>query len=341
MRLLGTRGRRWLGPRIAASQWLCLLVRPIVSGSTVGNPALPPLVNLDDPEAIARLHHVAFEANWLVPGRVLLGRHPGRPQVLEKLGIRGKVATIVSLVEDKEDKRGEREQSGWLSYPYADVLPSTSRPAELVRFPIVDMQAATSLEALSSHVDELRRRVLAADADTEIMYSKSPRISNPSPFMYWPSRTLPARPSHRGPHPESVHCWGGVGRSGLVAACLLGALYDVKADEALARVQAYYRTRGTAASPLPAHHLASPETEPQREQVRAYFQLRGGAALGAVHVRGGARGTGGAIFGRGARRGAGRRRAREGERRGRLERRLERVVVGGTTMPDDDRHDGL
>ena len=63
-----------------------------------------------------------------------------------------------------------------------------------------------------------------------------------------------------------VHCAYGRGRTGLVAASLLGALYpDMGADEALARVDAYYQTRGETDG------ATSPETEPQREQVRNYF----------------------------------------------------------------------
>ena len=43
-----------------------------------------------------------------------------------------------------------------------------------------------------------------------------------------------------------IHCFAGRGRTGLVAACLLGALYDgVDADEALERVSAYYKARAS------------------------------------------------------------------------------------------------
>merc|ERR1719152_951913 len=61
-----------------------------------------------------------------------------------------------------------------------------------------------------------------------------------------------------------VHCAYGRGRTGLVAASLLGALYpDMGAEEALARVDAYYQTRGESDG------ATSPETEPQRDQVRS------------------------------------------------------------------------
>ena len=61
-----------------------------------------------------------------------------------------------------------------------------------------------------------------------------------------------------------IHCWGGRGRTGVVAACLLGLLYEgVDAEEALDRVQAYFATR--------APGNPSPETEPQRQQVRDFY----------------------------------------------------------------------
>ena len=41
-----------------------------------------------------------------------------------------------------------------------------------------------------------------------------------------------------------VHCWGGRGRAGTVGACLLASLYGVDAEQALARVQRAYNTRG-------------------------------------------------------------------------------------------------
>ena len=58
-----------------------------------------------------------------------------------------------------------------------------------------------------------------------------------------------------------------------MAACLLGALYDelVDADEALERVQSYYRLREKGGF--------SPETEEQKEQVEVrdwYRRVKGG-----------------------------------------------------------------
>ena len=41
-----------------------------------------------------------------------------------------------------------------------------------------------------------------------------------------------------------VHCWGGRGRAGLVAACFLQHAYGVSGEEALQRVGRAYNTRG-------------------------------------------------------------------------------------------------
>lgn len=47
-----------------------------------------------------------------------------------------------------------------------------------------------------------------------------------------------------------VHCWGGRGRAGTVGACLLAQLYGLDAEQALARVQRAYNTRGELGAPL-------------------------------------------------------------------------------------------
>ena len=60
-----------------------------------------------------------------------------------------------------------------------------------------------------------------------------------------------------------LHCWGGRGRAGTIGACVLGKLYSVSAEEALARVDAALRTREPDGR--------SPEKEEQREFVRAFL----------------------------------------------------------------------
>ena len=97
----------------------------------------------------------------------------------------------------------------------------------MIHFAIPDRNPAPDLEALDKLVVDLQRRVL----EESVLY---------------------------------IHCWGGRGRTGLVAACLLGALYpSVDAEEALERVQAYFSLREPGG--------LSPETDAQCQQVRDWF----------------------------------------------------------------------
>lgn len=61
-----------------------------------------------------------------------------------------------------------------------------------------------------------------------------------------------------------IHCWGGRGRAGTVGACLLARLYGVGAEEALARVDRAFSTRGDV-------QYRSPETPEQQQFVREFI----------------------------------------------------------------------
>ena len=196
---------------------------------------LPPLTSLATPEAL-RAHYFSSSASWLIPGRVLVGRYPGscpsRPcdaatQRNRLAVLREHVCTFVSFQSelppqdaiDLWPKDGISAQSNNAIQPqtekfqryYEDaggIFDEVCGPTTFLHFGIPDRSVAPSLEALDAAVFDLRRRVLNGDR------------------LY-------------------LHCWGGRGRTGLVSACLLGALYDelVDANEALERVQSYYRLR--------------------------------------------------------------------------------------------------
>ena len=57
--------------------------------------------------------------------------------------------------------------------------------------------------------------------------------------------SLRAGPAQRLEQGEVVylHCWGGRGRAGLMAACALVQLYNLSAEEVLFRIQAAFDTR--------------------------------------------------------------------------------------------------
>lgn len=71
-----------------------------------------------------------------------------------------------------------------------------------------------------------------------------------------------------------LHCWGGRGRAGLVASCLLSLLYpEVDATQILDLIQGGYDSRA-GADRMPEALSRSPQTEEQRDFVRQFVLKR-------------------------------------------------------------------
>ena len=178
-------------------------------------------------------HGFSGAANWLVPGHVMLGANPtkGRGSGVERLRALRRDAAVTTFVSLQQ--RSEERDGGYADDARA-VLPGAPAPA-FARYEIQDLRPAPSLEWLARTVGELAERVRAG----EVLY---------------------------------VHCFAGRGRAGLVGASLLGELYGLGGDEALERVGAYYRLRaGFDVASSRAQDGRSPETEPQRQQVRDFL----------------------------------------------------------------------
>lgn len=195
---------------------------------------LPALPPLHRP--LRATHAFSDEAHWLVPGRVLVGRYPQAPDTVRRLRDAG-VTTFVCLQSEVPPQDGGAPMPPGFARYAAAAAACGGRAPDFAHFGIADRRPAGDLGALGAFVDGLAARVAARD--DECLY---------------------------------VHCWAGLGRTGLVSACLLGALYGgaVGAEDALARVQAYCALRAPGAE--------SPETAAQRAQVRAFFATRDGAA---------------------------------------------------------------
>lgn len=95
------------------------------------------------------------------------------------------------------------------------------------------MNAAESIDGLADAVSDLANRILSGDT------------------IY-------------------LHCWGGKGRAGLVAACLLIRLYRIDANSALEYVRTLCHLRNVGGDDHV--HYDSPETEEQMAQVREYYE---------------------------------------------------------------------
>jgi protein-tyrosine phosphatase len=63
-----------------------------------------------------------------------------------------------------------------------------------------------------------------------------------------------------------VHCWGGVGRTGMVVGCYL-VRHGISNEQAIERVNQLYRTR-----PANFHQPRSPETDEQVEFIRNWWE---------------------------------------------------------------------
>lgn len=206
---------------------------------------LPPLpYDLRDTESLKASHFVSEHANWLIPGRVMQGRHPGsgRGSASDRMKcIRSEgCGTFVCLQAELPPLDGSEILGGAVVdplpglEPYADDARAADpeKPPAFAHFGIKDMEPAEDIAELRGVVYSLADRVRAG----EVLY---------------------------------IHCWGGKGRAGLVGACLLAHMYSIGAEEALVRVQVYcsLRNQGMGAT------LRSPETEEQKEQVRKFVRL--------------------------------------------------------------------
>eukprot|EP01138_Halocafeteria_seosinensis_P015161 gb/GECG01015474.1/.p1 GENE.gb/GECG01015474.1/~~gb/GECG01015474.1/.p1 ORF type:complete len:694 (+),score=66.38 gb/GECG01015474.1/:1-2082(+) len=183
------------------------------------------------------------ESNWVIPDQLMVGAYPGyiddeeNDFTLASILHCG-VTTFVCLQQEYHDSHVDEAQwrSGQRLRPYIvdakrllTMLPQSyfpkGRPSEIgfVHFPIVDCSTVCD-----SKMVELARDLVSRMCKGEVLY---------------------------------VHCWGGHGRSGVVASLILGIVYGVSATDAMWWVQTLHDLRdGTLQVP-------SPQTRDQREQV--------------------------------------------------------------------------
>lgn len=201
-------------------------------------------------------------ANWLLPQKLLVGRYPFSCPVYCESRARGDkqmqrlmrdagVTFFVCLQgelppqEDPEawPERGVRVHG--YSHPFAPYAEEARalaphRPLTFLHAPLQDLGVPSGAGPLERLLDALERH-LCDDSESA--------------------------------GPAYLHCWGGRGRTGLVAACLLGRLCpELTADESLRLVQAGYSSRR---DPLDVGALArSPQTHEQREFVKRWYSRR-------------------------------------------------------------------
>ncbi|EFN52274.1 hypothetical protein CHLNCDRAFT_58960 [Chlorella variabilis] len=214
-------------------------------------------------------------ANWLVPGRVMLGRYPfvepsrcrsrdvGEEQLRRLL--KAGVTTFVCLQAEIPEQGAMRICGVDGFVPYR--APATLLASALSPPPSMEEVAALRTPELDRYLPPRRHRAAwQSRARIQLDFCHFPIVDLSIPEADG-LRLLLAELSQRLERGERlyVHCWGGRGRAGLVGATLLAQLYGLSADEALERVQRSFDTRQDGGR-------RSPETDEQHAFVRAFVE---------------------------------------------------------------------
>lgn len=170
------------------------------------------------------------ESNWAIPKVILAGACPLSDAKVQRLMEAGGVTHMVCLMEEQEHREEEQEQA---SRPTLSLPPSL----QILSLPTPDKSVATD-EAVKGLINDILVRLTDS--------------------------TLPAPPV------MYIHCWGGHGRTGTIVALLLGIMYDVSADDALALCNAYHAQRRYPGR----RQWTSPQTSSQYAQVRRLLKTQ-------------------------------------------------------------------
>eukprot|EP00980_Cylindrotheca_fusiformis_P024578 scaffold12116_cov125-Cylindrotheca_fusiformis.AAC.5 len=213
-------------------------------------PSLTPLMTMDRSESSTLQDHFFTEqAHWVVPGLILAGQSPAQAKddvegYIQDLTARAKITTYVCLQSEVQPQPNDT-QDGYevleeaLPTTYGHVATKVNPAAKFVYYGMKDDEIAPSDESLQTLIANLTTRVQTRG---EILY---------------------------------IHCKGGSGRTGIVTACLLGALYPkLAADDVLKRIQLYFEMRWRGVGKPVDSKRKSPATEEQKDQVRRLLLQR-------------------------------------------------------------------
>lgn len=200
---------------------------------------LPPLSPLYSSQEYEAMHSFSHYSNWVIPGHLMVGRYPyiepglryqcdthekGVAQL--KTILSTGIRTFVCLQDELPDQRLMYGTPLDGFYPYVQTVESLAgQRVDALYFPIVDLSIPDA-DILNVFLTELEERL----RNGERVY---------------------------------MHCWGGRGRAGLVAACLLSKAFKISAEESLERIGRAYMTRNDGG-------YRSPQTIEQVEFVKRF-----------------------------------------------------------------------
>jgi len=209
--------------------------------------------------------HVRGWANWLVPGRLMLGQYPhcqpgGGPSDMDAREHLSRVlsAGIDCFVCLQAELPPQDDASSWPTggIPLAEPRARSKWPGTFRRY-------AAEVETISKE--------LGVESKINFLHHPIEDLATPCSSLSFHD-LLDGILAHyeNGGNGIYVHCWGGRGRAGSVGACLLSLLRpDLDADAVLRLVQAAYDSRA-GASKMPSGLQKSPQTEHQIEFVRKF-----------------------------------------------------------------------
>ncbi|RMZ53697.1 hypothetical protein APUTEX25_003231 [Auxenochlorella protothecoides] len=235
---------------------------------------------LDKPERYEERCTFTSFGNWLIPGRLMLGRYPFiEPSRCREMGeaqlkqlLEAGITTFICLQEElpPQAELTVGGHNGFQAYkPIAGLLAASLAPP-----PSQEQFNGLRTPDLDKFLPPRRKAV----ADPE---AAAARISRDLTFLHHPIVDLGL------PEPDILegvlsdlraqleegrgvylHCWGGRGRAGTVGAAFLRRAYGLGADEALDRVQRAFSTRRD-------NIARSPETDEQQAFIRALAACQG------------------------------------------------------------------
>jgi protein-tyrosine phosphatase len=178
-------------------------------------------------EEFVKLHQGPTDcSNWLVTGRILMSAYPGdisrQKALLKAKQLVDANITLVACLQEKSEL--VRFQPYEPDILLAHKNANLETKIEFINFGIPDYDIADD-DLVDEFTDDLVKRF------------------------------------HDGEN-ILLHCWGGHGRTGTIAAVLLCKLYDISADESLKRVQAVHDCR------VEPRGTRSPQSTPQFQQVK-------------------------------------------------------------------------
>ena len=202
--------------------------------------------------------------NWILPRWVMVGQYPGQSPELDGPSAEDVKLHMDSIINDsgvnlfcslQSEIPSQTDQVSWSDgkiylpdpddrrrFPgpfthYAPLAQSLQPECQFIHAPIEDLSVPNS-ESLQTLLLQL---LTAIDEEDRCIY---------------------------------VHCWGGRGRAGLVASCLLSLLFpEVDASVILDVIQTGYDARAGAEN-MPYALSKSPQTESQRDFVRIFVHER-------------------------------------------------------------------